>query len=215
MVLSFNGCSSKEQVNSLPNEYTNLSKEKEYEDMKKKIIEENREKWVNEGFVKAKKILEKYAQKIKSYEVGKYALRKGYVTYPQIIQVEENGVVKIENMGCEIKKELSIDEIMTLYANDSLKTSTTAGYDVGGVEINSTSNLVSAVNNNYNTNNNFLESTQSFNDSFDKNFQLTYKNKEQLDKYNVSYLKSGGELVATFKNKDEFNSFCKMSEICK
>lgn len=220
MVLLLSGCSSKEQVNSLPNDYTNLSKEKDYEDMKKKIIEENRDIWVKEGFDKAKRIIEKYAQKIKSYEVGKYALRKGYVTYPQIVPIEVNGVVTIENMGCELKKELSVDEIMTIYANDSLKT-TTNNYDAlsptssfDGNDVPNTSSIT-AINNDYNTNNNFIETTQSFNESFEKAFQLSYKNKEQLDKYNVSYLKSGGELIATFKNKNEYSSFCQMSEICK
>lgn len=217
IILLLTGCSSKEQVNSLPNDYTNLSKEKDYEDMKKKIIEENRDIWVKEGFDKAKRIIEKYAQKIKSYEVGKYALRKGYVTYPQIVPIEVNGIVTIENMGCELKKELSVDEIMTIYANDSLKTTTT-NYDIinssfGGNSASSSS--ITAINNDYNTNSNFIETTQSFNESFEKAFQLSYKNKEQLDKYNVSYLKSGGELIATFKNKNEFNSFCQMSEICK
>jgi hypothetical protein len=215
LYLNITGCSSKQQVNSLPNEYTNLSKEKEYEDMRKKIIEENKEKWVNEGFNKAKKIVEKYAQKIKSYEVGKYALRKGYVTYPQIIPIEENGIVRIENMGCELKKELSVDEIMTIYANDSLKTGTTSSF---GVSVNDgilNDSYVSSVNNEYISNNQQIESVQSFNESFEKTFQLSYRNKEQLDKYNVSYFKSGGDLTATFKNKNDYATFCQMSDICK
>lgn len=213
----FSGCSSKEQANALPNQYTDLNKEKEYEDMKKKIIEENRDKWINEGFNKAKKILTNYASKIKSYEVGKYAMRKGYVTYPQIVAVEENGQVSVQNFGCEIKKELSIDEIMTIFANDGLQTSTV--YNPSSASNNSTLNSnssdVSAVGVDYTMGGNkTVQTTSELNNLIEKSFQNSFKNKEILDNYSVSYIRSGGELIASFKSDQEYSNFCQMTSIC-
>lgn len=208
------GCSSKEQVNPMPNEQIDLSKEKTYKDMEKKIIEENREKWIEIGFERAKKSLEKYKDKINSYEVGKYALRKGYVTYPQIVAVEDGGQVSIQNFGCEIKKELNIEEIMTIFANDTLKTSTMPTLSGYGSFNNNGGDQVGVTSTNYATNNSTIENSNSFNDSYEKRFSNSYKNKEALDKYNVAYLKSGSELVAKFKNNNEYSSFCKMSNIC-
>lgn len=213
-IILFTGCSSKEQINSLPSEQIDLVREKNYKDMEKKIVEENREKWIEIGFERAKKSLEKYKEKINSYEVGKYALRKGYVTYPQIVAVEDGGQVSIQNFGCEIKKELSIDEIMTIFANDTLQTTSFASPSLsygntGGID------QISSVSADYVSNNSRIESTSSFNESYEKRFLNSFKNKEQLDKYNVAYLRSSGELIAKFKNNEDFSSFCKMSDICK
>ena len=215
-ILIFSGCSSKQQVNALPNGQIDLMQEKTYEDIKKRIISENKDKWVAIGFERAKKSLEKYKDKINSYEVGKYALRKGYVTYPQILSVEENGQVSIQNFGCEIRKELSIDEIMTIFANDSLQVNNSNAIPSYG-NINSKGDFdgVGVIETSYSTNNKTIESTSEFNEAFEKRFMNSFKNKEQLDKYNVSYLRSGAELIANFKNNQEYSNFCQMSEICK
>ena len=105
---------------------------------------------------------------------------------------------------------------MTIFANDSLQVnSNTSIPNYSSVGSKNDFDGVGVMDTSYSSNNRTIESTSSFNETFEKRFVNSFKNKEQLDKYNVSYLRSGAELIASFKNSQEYSDFCQMSEICK
>lgn len=70
------------------------------------------EQGVKDAFEESKKILAKYKNEIKAYEIGKYFLQSGYITYPKVWQrLDEFGNVKIEIQPSKIVKELNIADI--------------------------------------------------------------------------------------------------------
>lgn len=66
------------------------------------------------GLEKAKKALEAYAKKIKSYEAGKYLSQKGKITPPRLYQSRKNGRFEVFVKGCEVRGQLSPADILLL-----------------------------------------------------------------------------------------------------
>lgn len=67
-----------------------------------------------EGLERAKKALEAYRNKIKSYEAGKYLSLKGKITPPRLYQSRKNGRFEVFVKGCEVRGQLSPSDILIL-----------------------------------------------------------------------------------------------------
>ncbi|OCR87753.1 hypothetical protein CFT12S00416_07965 [Campylobacter fetus subsp. testudinum] len=75
-------------------------------------MQQGYQKGAEAAFNEAKKILEKYKAEIKAYEIGKYLIKSGYLTYPKVWQrVDDDGNLKIEVQASKIVKQLNISEI--------------------------------------------------------------------------------------------------------
>jgi len=218
MAVVFSGCSSIEQVNPTPSEYKN---ELSYEHQL--IIErevDNRTKAIKiqaelDAKHKYEKVIANWKKEIKYFEMGKYAIQKGYVTQPMIVPiVNDNGTVTIHNMGCKIQKPLDAEAFIDYYSKDeSLLQKHTV--------------LEQAMEN---SSNGFgvslpMQSSQedstvsTFEEASVKEiivpFQKTYKNTAILNDYALNYTVKDNVFLVSFKSEQEKSDFCTKSGICE
>lgn len=73
---------------------------------------------VKQAFDEAKRILEKYKDDMKAYEIGKYLIESKKLTYPQVWQeIDENGLIKFRVTSSKLEKEINIDDLFKKFAN--------------------------------------------------------------------------------------------------
>jgi hypothetical protein len=224
-MLVITGCSSKHTINRTPDNIDSLNyiKQVEYERGYAKAQEENKDKWIDIGFKRAEQIIkEKWADKMKAYEAGKYARKKGYVTEPYIISIDNpNGTTTFKSLGCKIEKMLTPDELFDLYANTNAP------------KINDINSLQSQLNQNTNSsngnpsvqlvdnhkyyNNNYVENTNDLTKTVNKSFSKTEMNRNILNYFGVlrNCTSNENSYQCTFKNNDVLKDFCNKSNICK
>lgn len=76
---------------------------------------------VKQAFKEAKKILIKYQNDIRAYELGKYLVANKNLTYPQVWQeTMSDGSVKLSITQSRITKQLNIGDIFTKFAHYQL-----------------------------------------------------------------------------------------------
>lgn len=217
--LMFIGCSSsQEQVNPTPSEYKDgLSYEQQL------IIEnevEKRSKAIKlqaelDAKNKYERVIANWKKEIKYFEMGKYAIEKGYVTNPMIVPiVNENGTVTIHNMGCKIQKPLDANDFIDYYSKDEslLQKHTVLEQDF------STHTLVAGVSLPMQTNKPDMHIATMAQESEKEvviPFKKTYKNTSLLNDYALNYTVKDEDFLVSFKNQDEYMQFCEKSGICE
>jgi hypothetical protein len=82
----------------------------------KKGYKEGYEKGYKEGYKQAvkdfKTVLQAYKDDIKALEMGKYLFRNGYITYPRVYRLNENGKVEFKIVGCRLEKIRSLEDVI-------------------------------------------------------------------------------------------------------
>jgi len=169
-------------------------------------------KGVNEAFKEAKKIIKAYKDEIKAYEIGKYLVKKRYLTAPKIYQViDKDNDIRLRIEPSKVIKELSIEDIFakfgnipTLRENDLLSDKTQDINEVNSVNIanrDEVKNLPGVANKN--------------NKIITISLERNSKNENILKKANVVYSLDKNRLKAMFFSRAEKNHFCKSFGICR
>lgn len=72
---------------------------------------------IQKGIEIAKKVVEKYKDRIRAYEIGKYLIEEKKITYPQIYQIQDpsSGALTIQVTPSHIEQELNIDQIFDIF----------------------------------------------------------------------------------------------------
>jgi hypothetical protein len=158
----------------------------------------------------AKKILNKYMDDIKAYEIGKYLIKEKKITAPKIYQERApDGTVKIVVMKSEILDELNIDDIFTRYGNIPLKDYNSPA-QVNDVKLNSV--YLANRDNNVAT----MPSAANRDKSITTlNLKKTWKNKDILQKANLVYSEDDDFYKVIFFTSKEKQDFCKNFGVCK
>ncbi|MBR8466476.1 hypothetical protein KDE13_09030 [Campylobacter sp. faydin G-140] len=171
------------------------------------------EQGVKEAFEEAKKILAKYKNEIRAYEVGKYFLQKGYVTYPKVWQrFDENGNVKIEIQPSRIEKELNIADIFskfnTLPTNPNPETVTNNPLEArNSVYTGTRDSRVGSIPKKADNNQEIVTIS----------IENTGRNEDILKTANLVYSvdKPNDRIKVMFFNRSEKDNFCEQYKICK
>ena len=223
------GCSSKHEINRVPSNVDSLSyvKQVEFERGYQKAQDENREKWINIGFSRAKDIIRQWGNKIKSYEAGKYALQRGLVTNPELVFIDNaDGTTTVKSVGCKVAKVLSPDDIIDLYKNTQVpnklsinmnkaNSNKTGNYSSNNSDGNYAKNKVRLIDQyKYNNNKNYITNVNSINKTVYKNFKKTATNKSILSQFGISCNSTEFNYQCNFKNKETMQDFCTKSRLC-
>jgi len=168
------------------------------------------EEGVEAGIEEAKKILAKYKNEIRAYEVGKFFVNSGYLSYPKVWQrVGSDGNVKIEIEPSRIEKPLNIAEIFNKF--NTLPT------NPNPEKLNE--DPISARNSVYSANRDtskFLPNKADSNQNIVTiSIEKSSKNEEILKKSNLVYSVDKDTLKVMFFNRTEKNNFCEQFKICE
>lgn len=166
---------------------------------------------VKMAFEEAKNVLMKYEQELQAYEIGKYLIRSGNLTYPQVFQeTTDDGTVRLRVTNSKIERMLNIDELFYKFATIPVRPSKENNpLELTLAEKNS---VVLSVRDS-NTNSlpqRVSERTNTRTLSLAKNS----KNLEILKKANVVFSDEGGAYNVLFFTDTERSSFCKEYQIC-
>jgi hypothetical protein len=160
--------------------------------------------------IEAKKILDKYTDDIKAYEIGKYLIKEKKITAPKIYQERApDGTVKIVVIKSEILDELSIEDIFSKYGNIPAKNynSQAQNNDVrlNSVYLANRDNSVAAI------------PAAADRDKAITTLSLkkTWKNKDILQKANLVYSEDDNFYKVIFFTSKEKSDFCKNFGVCK
>ncbi|HDX6248319.1 TPA: hypothetical protein RPW15_001476 [Campylobacter fetus subsp. venerealis] len=167
------------------------------------------EQGVKDAFEEAKKILAKYKNEIRAYEIGKYFMQNGYITYPKVWQrVDNDGGVKIEIQPSKIEKQLNISDIFnkfnTLPTNPNPATVAQDPIEAINSVYGATRDTAKFLPNRADSNQNIVTI------SIEKNS----KNEDILKKSNLVYSVDKNRLKVMFFNRAEKNNFCEQFKIC-
>lgn len=170
------------------------------------------ERGVQEAFKEAKAMLSKYADSLKSYEIGKYLIKNQNLTYPQVWQeVGNDGVLKLRVIPSEITKELNVESLFSKFATiPTLKESPQTSLSLSIEEQNA------VLLNNRDSNINHL--TQSVKEQANKQtlqIKKSAKNLDILKRANVVFSDEGDFYNVLFFTNTERQDFCRQFEICR
>lgn len=168
------------------------------------------EKGVEDALEEAKKILARYKDEIKAYEIGKYLVEKSYITYPKVWQrLDEFGNLKIEIQPSKIEKPLNLSEI---FGKFGVLPTNPNPEKISKDPINSRNSVYSAV----------RDTTTSLPSKVDSNRQIltislekSSKHEEILKKANLVYSVDKDRLKVLFFNRTEKENFCNQFKICE
>ena len=170
------------------------------------------EQGVKDAFEESKKILAKYKNEIKAYEIGKYFLKEGYITYPKVWQrLDEFGNVKIEIQPSKIVKELNIADIFskfnTLPTNPNPEMISSNPLTARNSVNTATRDIVISTPKKASANQEIVTIS----------IENTGKNEEIVKKANLVYSvdKPNDRIKVMFFNRSEKNNFCKQYKICE
>lgn len=220
LLILLGGCaSSTHQMNLTPQQQNGSGVTTEENDfIKERIAKENYEKGLEEGirkgFSKASNIITKeYLPYIKRLEAGKYAMRKGYFTPPEVMVFQNpNGTLNYRATGCKIEKELDVNDIFKRFGESVLVKDIETDYqnpvksDVqdSSYSISDRDRVVGSI----------PMRPGATTDKITKRIEKTTANKLVLDQYNVSYSESDGIYLAVFSGPAEMEGFCSQFNIC-
>lgn len=212
------GCSSTYQVNPTPGEQKSSKSTEERDFEYERKIKEAYNKGFKDGSMKGSEqaisiIRDEYAPQIKRMEAGKYAIKKGYITPPEVMVVQNpDGSMSYRTTGCKIEKELNVDDIMKrfgpqiqsskadlLSVQDSQDiTSESSSYKIAPRDISKAS----------------VQRPNHAEMSMIAKIPSTAANKMVLDEYNVRYSEKEGVFQAVFSSKEEMDGFCGQFHLC-
>lgn len=216
----FSGCTSVHQVNPTPEQQVGTkTSAAEDEFNKERQIQEAYNKGMREGISKGHDqavsiITKEYLPYIKRLEAGKYAVRKGYITPPEVMVLQgSDGTLSYRTTGCKIEKELDVNDIFKKFGSSVVisNSSSKLGDDKAMQP--------SAADESYRIS--YRDSVSiptmrpgSQSEIMTKNISKTAANKLVLDEYNIRYSEIDGEYVASFATKEEMEGFCGQFRIC-
>lgn len=170
------------------------------------------EQGVKDAFTESKNILARYKNEIKAYEVGKYLVRNGYITYPKVWQrIDEFGNVKIEIQPSRIEKELNIADIFskfnTLPTNPNPEMVALNPIEARNSVNTATRDKVVAL----------PKKASANQDIITISLENSGKNEEIVKKANLVYSvdKPNNRIKVMFFNRTEKNNFCSQYQICE
>lgn len=216
----FTGCTSVHQVNPTPEQQAGAKiSTAEDEFNRERQIKEAYNKGMREGISKGHDqavsiITKEYLPYIKRLEAGKYAVRKGYITPPEVMIFQaQDGTLSYRTTGCKIEKELDVNEIFKKFGSSVVISSSSSKFsDDKTVE-------ASIPDESYRIS--YRDSVSiptmrpgSQSEIMTKNISKTAANKLVLDEYNIRYSEIDGEYVASFATKEEMEGFCGQFRIC-
>jgi len=219
MIIVFSGCSSKKQVNPEPNDEVSYKqqqiKDAAYAEAIKKIKDEL-EKKVEKKY---ERILKKYEEHFYRLELGKLAIKKGYVSNPEIITYRsDNGKISVDSLGCKIQRPLKIKEIIELYSSEiskiknNINPSTKSNQNIN--QLDQDIEGIDIENINYSKSNIQVKDSPIDQNQFLK-LEKTYKTKEILDDYLANYSLQDDLYIVRFNTFADKKSFCEQTNICK
>ncbi len=203
-ILLLAGCSSKTQVNDLPNSEYSIKKEIEKKEIEKELERKLKEKWIKEGEERVLKVLkEGWADEIKRYELGIYLNKKGLVTAPQVIPINLGNKIQFEVIGCKLRKMVTVDDLLPVYNNQLLELAkNTSNIEKQEVEDNRSYEEY-----------NYQKTTPI--QKIKKLFPKTYEMKTELESHGVDYTIQDNNYLTIFDSKDEYDVFCNDTNKCK
>lgn len=170
------------------------------------------EQGVKDAFIESKKILAQYKNEIKAFEIGKYLVRNGYITYPKVWQrVDSNGDIKIEIQPSRIEKELNIADIFTKFG--SIPTAPYAEKAESN-PLHAKNSVYSATRDNFSSTPKKASANQ---DIVTISMENTGTNEEIVRRANLVYSvdKPNNRIKVMFFNRTEKNNFCSQYQICE
>lgn len=232
----FAGCGSlgTTEINPTPKngDVNKYLKEDQYQRGYSDAISKEREKWIKAGYDDALDVVKRYSKDIASFEAGKYAVKNKFVTYPKLIATNNGGSINLKSLGCEISREMTVDDIFHYYNRNKYTIPVMSQEEVNYTQSNQVfqanlpvqqtqqinTNIVlptekQTVNNTNNTNNyvsNKATSAKSY-----LSLAKNYKSKEMIDKYNLSCTESSTNYSCEFATKAEKDWFCSETKSCK
>lgn len=222
MTMIVGGCSAAHQMNPTPDQQGNSKLAQSEEDFnKERLIKEAHDKGVKEGigrgFDKAKNIIiNEYLPYIKRLEAGKYAMRKGNITPPEVMVYQSNdGTLSYKTTGCKIEKELNVDEIFKRFGESVVvKSESPAAQNKQGETISGSLNADSYFVSERDASVAAPARSAAPADIVFQTIEKTDANKLVLDQYNITYSEKDGNYVAVFNGEAEMNGFCDQFKIC-
>lgn len=165
---------------------------------------------VKQAFKEAKKILVKYQNDIRAYELGKYLVANKNLTYPQVWQeTMSDGSVKLSITQSRISKQLNIADIFTKFGT----------LPVNPNPQKATLNPLEARNSVYLTTQDVSNTPPNSADKFQKiitiSIEKSSSNEEILKKANLVYAEDDDKFKVMFFNKTEKDNFCGSFGICR
>ena len=213
VLMSFVGCGTKTLNHSAQSKKSIEMIEKDnYTKGYKQAIKDTKEEFTRLGFSKAKKILKLYTAKIRALEAGKYALKKGLVTPPEIIAIDNgNTNVSLSVTGCKIDRQRTPLEIMSFYNEYSDLIAVSKNQSIDRNARVSIDNITTPDTKGY-SKNNIINNLN--NKSVYVRVVNTAYNKSKLDSLGHPYIQKGYYYMLKFDTKEVANIFCDESKIC-
>lgn len=164
---------------------------------------------IQKGIEIAKRVVEKYKDNIKAFEIGKYLIEEKRLTYPQIYQIidPKSGTLSFEITPSRIENELSIDDIFAKFG--TLPTGEQKQEEL-------LSNLNNSVLLNERDSNTPDLADSTSGGIIYMNVKKNFHNESILRKANLVYEEDKKYYRVMFFNPQEKKDFCsKFSEVCK
>jgi len=209
------GCSSTHQMNPYPGEQGAVSSVEAQFEMERKIKEARREgvkEGITIGFTKAQKIVvDEYLPYIKRLEAGKYAMRKGYITPPEVMVFQtKNGTLDYRATGCRIEKELDVNEIFKKFGSSVVMEKNLEESSSFGVKEDSESYHIVSRDEIQGS----ISKTTAAHTSVARAVTASEANRILLEQYNIRFVEKEGEFKVSFESVEEMQGFCSQFKIC-
>ena len=166
---------------------------------------------VNKGIEIAKKVVEKYKNRVRAFEVGKYLIEEKHLTYPQIYQVlnEKDGMVTFQILPSRMEKELNIDDIFAQFGE------LPNGEEKKEMLLSDLNNSVMLSSRDSNTYDVPSPANRDSNIIYMK-VSKTSENHKTLRNANLVYIEEKKHYKVMFFNKNEKQAFCAQhKKVCK
>jgi hypothetical protein len=233
ILLLLNGCSNRD-VNPVPYENQSQSyvQQNEFQRGYEAAIKKEKMKWEERGYQRALAIVKKYGADIRSYEAGKYAIKNKFVTYPKLIALQSNGSIKLKSLGCEIKSNMTVDDIFHYYNKNRDKIPLDEeGFRAKKQERYSFSKPSSNNGMSHSFAPSMIQRTMTLpkehkvfnksvvlNNAENKRVMLpllkTYKSKDAIEKFSLNCQEDRSSYSCEFLSQMEKDLFCKETQIC-
>ena len=217
IIIAFAGCSAKKQVNPEPYGEESFQNKKIKEEAYQEAITKIRAEEEKKAEQKYEAVLKKYEEHFYRIELGKLAIEKAYVSYPEIITFKDSkGRIFTDSLGCKIQKPLKLQEIIELYASEISKiNNNVTTVSNGSIEsIKNTSPGIALENTNYHQGNIEVQDAVPTQTKIVE-LEKTYYIKEILDDRLLPYSLEDGKYIVSFNNYSDKKSFCDETGVCR
>lgn len=166
---------------------------------------------VKKAFEEAKNVLEKYADELYMFEIGKYLIASKNLTYPQVWQeTDQSGVIRLRVSPSRLERPLDVDALLTKFSTIPIKTAIEAPSLELSLEEKNSIYLSARDSNANDMAQNVDEAVKMKTLSVNK----TAENLNVLKKANVVFSDEGQSFKILFFTKQEKDEFCSAYKIC-